>query len=47
MFVKILGSKDIFEKLTSKTATDDEIRVLARKGLTEFISKREKYLLYN
>lgn len=47
MFVKILGSKDIFEKLTSKTATDDEIRALARKGLTEFISKREKYLLYN
>lgn len=47
MFIKVAGTKDLYEKLTDKNATDDEIRLIAQRGLQDFIQRRAKYLLYN
>ncbi|MBL7997559.1 MAG: DUF1343 domain-containing protein [Candidatus Kapabacteria bacterium] len=47
MFVKVSGTKDLYEKLIATDVNEKEIRLIATKGLAEFIEKRKKYLLYN
>ncbi len=46
MFEKVTGSKNLFQKIFSN-ATDDEVLEVATRGLSDFLLKREKYLLYS
>ena len=46
MFGKVAGTKQLFEKLTSYDVSENEIRLLASKGVSDFTARREKYLLY-
>lgn len=45
MFIKVCGSEDLMNALIKK-ASDEYVRKIARKGLTNYLKIREKYLIY-
>ncbi len=46
MFAKVAGTKHLFAALTDPDRSDEEIRALSSKGCSDFLARRQKYLLY-
>jgi uncharacterized protein YbbC (DUF1343 family) len=45
MFNKVIGNDELFTALF-ENGTDEEIRMISRHGVEEFLKVRQKYLLY-
>lgn len=46
IFIKVSGTKELYEKLTASETKEEEIRLITQRGLRDFVERRQKYLLY-